>query len=652
MIKRIGLRRFLLTLLLLGLALAFVLAGWSLPLVQDGERAHYDVRQFIAAPRKEQDQRIVMVVFTEATLARTERRSPLDRKLLAAALRNLDALGPKAIGIDILIDQPLPGEDEILIETFRTMRTPVHLGFATATYTAGLVEPWQEAQMRQVFEMARPGPVTPASVRIEAESDNVVRTWPYQPASLPPILSLAMLGDAVRFADYRNAIQFLQPRIEDRPVFAEYSIELFENPEAAAFLRPMIEGRYVLLGANLPTDDQHNITATRVTRASIPGLEIHAHMMAQALDNARLPKVPWPAIWLFAALVVGLGAMTAWYNLSAMVLAPAVIVQLAVFGAIGPTVLQMAGFDTQGFPVLGAVGGWLIAYLAVGAAARSLGAEQRRFAQTALGKYLPPTVAKQILQNPEQLSLRGERRQIVALFTDLEGFTRFCHDKQPETIATILNAYLDSVSDIVLKHGGTLDKFVGDAVVAFWGAPIARDDDADRAIKAAVEIATGDHGRKLAGDPKMPRLGKTRVGLHYGEALVGNFGGEGRMQYTALGDSMNTASRLESSGKSLKTTILVSSDVLDRATVQFCRPMGRIIVRGRATPIEVWEPAPDMAEADIDRLKQLYRNFEAGDLTALESLSQIADARPADASLHAWTARLRQVGPGGSYALD
>ena len=140
--------------------------------------------------------------------------------------------------------------------------------------------------------------------------------------------------------------------------------------------------------------------------------------------------------------------------------------------------------DTLGLPAFGWGVGWLLAFIGVGTAARAVGSEQRRFAQSALGKYLPPDVAARSCAIPSGSRCTASRPQIYALFTDLEGFTKLSHAITPETLSRLLNRYLDLMSDIVLKHGGTLDKFVGDALVTFWGAPIARADDADRAVRA------------------------------------------------------------------------------------------------------------------------------------------------------------------------
>ena len=256
------------------------------------------------------------------------------------------------------------------------------------------------------------------------------------------------------------------------------------------------------------------------------------------------------------------------------------------------------------------------------------------------------------MRDPERLALKGEQTEIYALFTDLEGFTKLSHAITPETLSRLLNRYLDLMSDIVLKHGGTLDKFVGDALVTFWGAPIARPDDADRAVQAGLAMyRCGEEFRRSAGD-EVPPIGVTRVGLHRGEAVVGNFGGEGRIQYTALGDSMNTAraARIGEQGAE-------DDDAGQRrgeagiARLDIFRPMGRIVLSGRATPVEVWEPVPDMDAALREQLNDLWRAFDGGDAGALVQLEAIAAAHKEDAALQYFVYRIREVGPGGHFVL-
>jgi adenylate cyclase len=188
-------------------------------------------------------------------------------------------------------------------------------------------------------------------------------------------------------------------------------------------------------------------------------------------------------------------------------------------------------------------------------------------------------------------------------------------------IARLLNDYLDRLSAVVLEHGGTLDKFVGDAVVAFWGAPIAYPDDGARAVKAAIAMYEAGEAFRRAVPPGVPPIGRTRVGVHFGEAIVGNFGGEGRIQYTALGDAMNTAARLESANKPLDTTVLVSREAMERAGLSGFRPMGTVVLRGRATPVEVFEPVPGAAPEALALAAELVAAHAAGNRAGVATLT-------------------------------
>jgi adenylate cyclase len=532
------------------------------------------------------------------------------------------------------------------------MRTPTYIAFASAAHNPDQILPWQEEFLTNFLGQARPGPVHPASIRLTPDlADGVIRRWPDQPTDLPPLLANAMAPVHPEFRSYTRAIDFRLPgtgEADEVPVFTNLPIQFVaEFPEG---VRSAIEGRYVLIGGDIQDVDDYETPMTRFTGRWMKGLEVHAHVLAQLLDGRMPAAIPAWALWIAALGAVAAGALTALLELRGWKLALVLLFQLGFFGYL-PFLLQSMEIDTISLPAFGWGAGWLFAFVGVGTAARAVGSEQRRFAQSALGKYLPPDVASQIMRDPSQLALHGEKKQIYALFTDLEGFTKLSHAITPERLSGLLNRYLDVMSDTVLEHGGTIDKFVGDAVVAFWGAPIARPDDAERAARAAIGMyEAGQEFARTAGDD-IPKIGRTRVGLHRGEAVVGNFGGEGRIQYTALGDGMNTAARLESANKALKTTILVSKEAKEETGLDVFRPMGRVVLSGRATPVEVWEPRPDMDAELRARLSALWLAFDGGDSEALVQLQAIAAEHKEDAALQEFVYRIREAGPGGHFVL-
>lgn len=664
-LRQIGPVRLLVTLLLLAGALYVARYSWSMPLVGDGERALYDLRFTGAAERTtEQDKDITLVTYRDDTLLRLQKRSPLDRATLAKALRAIDAMNPKGVAIDILFDQP-QAEDEELIAALRAMRVPTYIAFVTQdSVDNDLMMFEQEQYLRDFLARASTDMVRPASVLMEGDTeDGVVRRWPDRVAGLPPSLSNSLVPERTEMANYTGAVDYRIATSDEIPVFSEIPIDTFidlgdlppdilQQAVSDPLLRGQFENRYILIGGNIQDFDQKETPMTRQTGRPTIGLEVHAHMLRQLIDNKSREEAAVWLIWLAAFLVVLAGAATGILELRSWILIVALVVQLGLIAYV-PFLLEGQDVGTLTIPAAGWGVGWFLAFIGVGIAARAVGSEQRKFAHSALGKYLPPDVANEIMKDPDRLKLTGEKKEIYALFTDLEGFTKLSHAIEPEQLSTLLNRYLDMLSDTVLEHGGTIDKFIGDAVVAFWGAPISRPDDAERALKAAVAMyEAGETFRKEA-DPSLPKIGVTRVGLHKGEAVVGNFGGDRRIQYTALGDGMNTAARLESANKALQTTILASDEAIRGAgpAVELLRPMGRVVLSGRATPVEVWEPIPNMAAELRAELRALWERYDGGDMAALEELERIAAAHKDDLALQNFVFRIREAGPGQAYVM-
>lgn len=627
------------------------------PLTGEAERALYDLRAYYAADLVEQDQRIVMVVYTDQTLINARKRSPLDRGLLARTLTTLDGMGAKAIGIDILFDQP-QDEDAELIAALRNMQTPVAVAYANvATNRDDVV--YEQQQYLEAFQAQLAGSkARPASIRLD-NTFGATRVWPHIVPGLPPLLGRAMLSDAGaatgRFDQYQGALDYRRPKFVDAPLFASLQIDLLADPdpEVLPFLAEQIAGKYVLIGGDIVDYDRVETTFTSINGEVPPGLAVHGEIIAQMLDNRVLNPIPAWMLWAMAVLVVVSAGLTALLEWPARRLAPLVVVMFAGFVGI-PVLLQLRNIDTYGLPAVGWLVGWIIAFTAVTAAARASGAVQRNFAASALGKYIPRDIAQAIIDKPELLSLGGEKRTIFVLFSDLEGFTKMSHAIAPEMVAKLLNRYLDMLSQVVLDHGGVIDKFVGDAVVAFWGAPISRPDDGMRAAKAGYAIwQAGEAFRRevAAMDADLPPIGKTRVGLHYGEAVIGNFGGATRIQYTALGDSMNTAARLEAANKALDSAVMASREFAEASGLVWWRAMGRVQLRGRARPVDLFEPAPDFPDDDRAQLAEVSALACVNRAGALQLAQAIAARHPDDSALGNLARRMQALDEGGTYVL-
>jgi adenylate cyclase len=660
MVRQIGAWQVALSIVALIVAVVIARDSWHLPLFIDAEHALFDARVVASAPLVHQDPRIVLVPYTDETLIATGKRSPLDRTILARALARLDTMGAKAIGIDILTDQP-QADDPLLIAAFHRMHTPTFLAYAS---TAGVSDKilYRQQQFLDRFQQAIAGPdVHSASIMLQTDSDNVLRRWPERLPGAPARLPNAMMPGANEFADYTGSLAYRRPAEKDEPIFSAIPIDTFADdgifavPAAAALFAQQIRGRYVLIGGNIEDIDLFQTPLSRATAKgdshSTWGMDLFATMLAQMLDGRHLRPMSNAALWAMALAVIAAGGFTAALNKSPLVWGSVLVGQLLLLAGL-PFGLAYHGDETYGLPAFGWLVGWFLAFLVVSVVARALSSEQRRFAQGALGKYLPRDIAARIIRDPDSLQLSGEKRAIFVMFSDLEGFTALSHAIEPEMVATLLNRYLDMLSDVVLSHGGTIDKFVGDAVVAFWGAPISRPDDGRRAVEAAIAIHEAGETFRNSAPEGVPPIGRTRVGLHWGEAIVGNFGGEGRIQYTALGDAMNTAARLESANKQTGTSVLISGAAVERSGLDIFRPLGRVVLSGRASALDIHEPVPHMLVAERLSFAELANRASNGDAASISELVTMAATASHDKALNRLAFRLMNQKGKNYYVLD
>jgi adenylate cyclase len=628
-----------------GLGLLLILAcvaggfSWQVEPFRTVERQLYDLRVSLFPETADPDERIALIVFTDETIAATGKQSPVDRDLLGKALAAIDAMGPRSISLDMLFDLKQP-EDSALLTVIRSMRTPLYLPGPMGEWAQSY--PGGHENARAFLRDSGVPPEHMVSLTLATDDDGTIRNWPSPADSDQPILARALSEGALN--DYQGPIRFRLPKSDDGPVIPTYPIELFGgDAEIAELLAPSIAGRHILVGIDSVGIDRFQTpliySADEYRDGQLSGIEVQAQMLAQALDGQRYWKPPvWfppllPLAILPLAMLTAALAMPGWLRLA---LSAAQIGFLVLM----PFALEYLFEDSADVSAFGWLLCWGLGYFAVVIIRRAKAWEKGRIAQSALTRYLPPDVAAQILNDPSRLALDGQRCKVFALFSDLEGFTTLCQSEQPTDVAVFLNDYLETLSQIVLNHGGTIDKFVGDSVVAFWGAPFAREGDGERAAQAAVAMYEAGETFRTRMLPGGGTVGRTRIGLHYGEAIVGNFGGDGRIQYTALGDTMNLASRLEAANKTLGTSILISREAATFSSGIVLRTMGQITVRGRSAPVMVLEPGLTLSPVDVERMNSLHERASAGDSAALDELRQWAGDRDFDVGLARLVERL------------
>jgi len=259
---------------------------------------------------------------------------------------------------------------------------------------------------------------------------------------------------------------------------------------------------------------------------------------------------------------------------------------------------------------------------------------QKRFIKNAFKQYLSPQVIEQLIADPGKMRLGGEKRVLSIFFSDLQGFTGISEGLSPEALTALLNEYLSAMTDIILESGGTVDKYEGDAIIAFWNAPVDQPDHAARCLTATLACQ-----RALAAmRPDVARrIGKQllmRVGVNTGAAVVGNMGSGKRFDYTMLGDAVNLAARLEGVNKQFGTYTMISKDTLEASGGVFpARELARVAVVGRKEPVTVYEPMEaeefEARKPVLDIFAQGLALFYQGEFAdALAVFEQVKDADP------------------------
>ncbi len=322
---------------------------------------------------------------------------------------------------------------------------------------------------------------------------------------------------------------------------------------------------------------------------TLPGVLAHGLALEQMALGHYLQRPPWAValealVLLLGTLVVGLVGLFASARWAAWAL-------LAVLAATGGG----AWYAYTGHLLLLDAVNPALAMLAVFVLASGfhhwVTERQQRWLRTAFSRYVSPNRVAHLVAHPELLHLGGKRQVCSFVFTDLMGFTPMIEGSDPQQLVGLLNDYLEAMLVIVFKHEGTLDRFVGDAMVVLFSAPTEQPEHRQQAMDCALEMdafATAYAARLQAqGVP----WGLTRIGVHSGEVIVGNFGGKTLFDYRALGDPINTAARLESANTYLGTRVCVSQATLDGCTGVAVRNIGRVLLKGKSQPIEVFTPS-------------------------------------------------------------
>ena len=378
-------------------------------------------------------------------------------------------------------------------------------------------------------------------------------------------------------------------------------------------------GAIALIGGSAPELGGLRQSATDPLTASV-------QIQADAIDQILIGRSPQPlgyAMQIGLAVLCGVLALTFAMGFAPLFGAALFIGVLALCWALALALSMRADFLFDPLtPSIGAIAVFVVTSIVSYSSTRRLQARlRRRFEQ-----HLAPAVVRRIVDEPDLVKLRGEKREVTALFTDIESFTAMTHRAHPEKLVAVLDDYVEGVASIIMAHGGMVDKIVGDAVHAFFNAPVDLADHPRRAVECAIALREWTGAFRVGPAAASIGFGRTRVGLETGSAIVGDIGIGSKLDYTAHGDAINMAARLEAANKELGSTICVGPVAASYCDAALFRPLGIISVRGRGDSLAVFEPwPPQISEEYRNSYLAAYGTMVQSPVRAAELFMQLAD---------------------------
>ncbi|PKL83281.1 MAG: hypothetical protein CVV24_05745 [Ignavibacteriae bacterium HGW-Ignavibacteriae-3] len=414
-------------------------------------------------------------------------------------------------------------------------------------------------------------------------------------------------------------------------------INTFDDPDYGILKSGRLKDKIVIIGSTMPED--RDLLACSFAEGKregdnlIYGVEFHANIIQNILsDNylsaqSKLSELLF--IFVLTALMFNLSFFTRKIKIRWNTLAEIINIFLVIILIFGIYELSVYLFINAKI-IIAVVSPSLavfIAYFSSTAYHLLLERRQNVIIKGMFSKYVNKDVVNELIAHPDKLRLGGERKNITVLFSDIAGFTTFAEGKKPEELVRFINEYLSEMTELVLVHGGTLDKYLGDAVMAFWGAPVETE---DHAYKACITALKMQEKLALMRD-KWSESGETpiriRIGINTGDVIVGNIGGEKRFDYTVLGDDVNLASRLEGANKEYGTNIMIGESTFEKCKDKvLVRELDIIRVKGKSTPTKVFELISVVEDKKaVEAVEEMHLYIQAMELYRLRSFESARD---------------------------
>lgn len=671
--------------------------------VGDIHNAVFDAWQR-SLPRAYQSAPVRIIDIDEASLARLG-QWPWPRTKVATLISELRGLGVSAIASDFIFAEPDRTSPGWLAAEWKEQPDVAEVLRRLPDHDTALAQEFRLGNVVTAFALTEePGGLTPAQkakfIRVGSQSDIVVSRYKGAVTTLPALQEAASGNGAVNFSPDRDGVVRRVPLLVERDgtiypgLVAEalrvsseannYTLSADDRTSrpGTSALTSVRTGKYTL-----PTDTfgrtlvyltepaaERYVPAWRIMEKQaaglipdgsivylgssatglqdlrfgtlgkiIPGVEIHAQLTEQAMLGIFATRPLWVQGLETFVMVLGWGVMLVFGSRRR-------VLPAALAAGSGIAIITAASFYAWrsmfvlADPVFPSI--VLLATFVAYTVPRQLATENEgQWIRGVFANYLSPNLVEHLIENPQELRLGGERRECSFVLTDVAGFTSLVEGiENPQELTEIINNYLEGMVSIAFEHDGTLDRIVGDAVAVLFSAPVTQVDHAERAVRCALAMDrfASDYSARCMED-NIP-FGMTRIGVHTGEVVVGNFGGSSHFDYRPLGDPINTAARLETANRHLGTRVCVSGATVGRCA-EFCgRPAGLLVLKGKTVGIEVFEGISpgDPRTASMDAYRAAFDSMQAESEDATVLFENLVAQDPEDGLSAFHLARLRK----------
>jgi class 3 adenylate cyclase len=558
--------------------------------------------------------------------------------LIADLIDELERRSVTAIGLNLRFDRPTePVKDKLLYDRLRSVEVP--LVVSMVSNKTG----YSDKQRKYSINYLQ-GLHTGLSLMIRDTIDHTVRASLLRledkdqtqlgfAATLAQIVGIEVPQQKQIHIDYRQGPDIWTP-----------PFPVFRAEEVASLPRSALEGRIVLIGTDLGHTQRLRTPFSVLSQGlarDLPGVMIEAHVLSQLVENRAMKISSARESLLITLLMAMIGCLLSLIrvNLLTKVLVPLALLPFAWLGAF-----MLYIIEGSIVPIVSPTIAFVTAIIVTSFWQWRTEMLRRERVHHVFGQFLAPTVVDQILQKPDELELGGEVREVSFLFTDLEGFTRLTETTQPRVMVGLVNNYLEDACNIVISHGGTIDKIVGDALHVMFNAPLLQQDHARRAVECGLALDTWSEEFRRRYQQQGIDLGVTRIGINTGNCIVGNFGGESRFDYTAHGDAINSAARLEAINKQLGTKICVSESTVSQCQGMYFRSVATLVLRGKNEAIRAYTPLTmnRVRDAKIILYERAYELLTADDPDSEALFDELARLYPQDPLISLHFNRIRQ----------